>query len=53
MAQAPELFLYTVLTDAKEVAGMKNPGKDKVIKLTKLQAEHPERIGHIEPKKSK
>jgi hypothetical protein len=47
---------YMVLidkADAREVAGMKNPGKDEIIYLTDLQAEHPERIGHIAPKKGK
>lgn len=40
--------LYRVLTEGKEVAGMKNPGKDEIIELSDAQAEHPLRIGHIE-----
>lgn len=40
--------LYRILTDGKEVAGMKNPGKDEIIELSDAQAEHPLRIGHIE-----
>lgn len=52
-AEQQQKKAYLVLTDGKEVAGIKNPGKDQVIYLTALQAEHPERIGHIELKKSK
>lgn len=39
---------YVILTDAREVAGRKNPGKKKRIQLTDEQAEHPLRLGHIE-----
>jgi hypothetical protein len=39
---------YVILTDAREVAGAKNPGKKKRITLTDEQAEHPLRRGHIE-----
>ncbi len=39
---------YTVLIDAKEVAGIRNPGEGKTISLTPEQAEHPLRLGHIE-----
>lgn len=40
---------YIIITDAKEVAGSRNPGNGRKIELTELQAEHPLRIGHIRP----
>lgn len=41
---------FTITDKAgKEVAGMPNPGAGETIELTTLQAEHPMRIGHIEP----
>lgn len=44
---------YRVTKEAgKEVAGMKNPGVGRKITLTSLQAEHPLRLGHIEPIKA-
>lgn len=32
---------YTVLTDGRFVAGVRNPGKGQTISLTDKQAEHP------------
>lgn len=40
---------YRVLIDSKEVAGMKNPGLGETLELTAEQAEHPLRLGHIDP----
>ena len=40
---------YTVLIDAKEVAGFRSPGLGKTIALTAIEAEHALRIGHIRP----
>lgn len=42
-----ETKTYIILTDAKEVAGAKSPGKGRRIPLTEIQAEHPLRVGHI------
>lgn len=40
-------FIVTKLA-GKEVAGFPNPGAEKVIELTEMQAQHPLRIGHLE-----
>jgi hypothetical protein len=40
---------YTVLTDGRFVAGVRNPGKGETISLTDLQAEHPLRTLEIKP----
>lgn len=39
---------YKVLIEGREVAGQRNPGLGKTIRLTVEQAAHPLRIGHIE-----
>ena len=44
---------YIITTSGDFVAGVRNPGKGKFIKLTDLQAAHPLRLGHIALKAAK